>query len=278
MDFPPAVLDHVVVDVGEAIDEATGIYRGLGFQMTPIGRHSLGTVNRLAMFQSNYLELLGYERGVANLRADVAGFPAGLNGLVFATEDSAAVYAAMTANGVPIQEPVEFFRPVELPGGKQEDARFRTVRLPRGTIPAGRVYFCHHLTRNLVWRDEWLSHANGAAAVAGVIIAAENPETTAAVLEKMFGPTALSRSAGGAALAMTNARLDIMTPDGLAQRYGNSAPDPSGRTDYMAALILKAVSRAKAAQVLRGSATVVDGDRIIVPADRACNVTLEFIA
>ena len=38
---------------------------------------------------------------------------------------------------------------------------FRTVRMQPGVVPAGRVYFCHHFTRHLVWRDEWRRHPNG---------------------------------------------------------------------------------------------------------------------
>ena len=33
--------------------------------------------------------------------------------------------------------------------------RFRTVRMKNGVVPYGRVYYCHHFTRELVWRDEW---------------------------------------------------------------------------------------------------------------------------
>ena len=35
-----------------------------------------------------------------------------------------------------------------------------TVRLMPGTVPDGRLYFCHHFTRDLVWRDEWRHHAH----------------------------------------------------------------------------------------------------------------------
>ena len=77
--------------------------------------------------------------------------------------------------GVPIQEPLEFFRPVDLGGGKREDARFRVVRLPPGTISGARLYFCHHFTRDLVWRDEWRQHANGAVGVSRAVVAASDP-------------------------------------------------------------------------------------------------------
>ena len=57
--------------------------------------------------------------------------PLGLNGLVFGTDDSAAVFAALDAAGVPVEPPLQFSRPVELPDGAR-DATFRTVRLKPG--------------------------------------------------------------------------------------------------------------------------------------------------
>src|SRR6202008_2160826 len=110
--------------------------------------------------------------------------PNGLNGLVFGTDDSAATYAALRAVDVPIEPPQEFSRPVELPGGKR-DAVFRTVRFKAEVIPAGRVYFCHHFTRDLVWRDEWRHHANGTVAVARAVIADENPAKGAEMYRRM---------------------------------------------------------------------------------------------
>jgi catechol 2,3-dioxygenase-like lactoylglutathione lyase family enzyme len=276
MSFPPASLDHVVIDVRDEMDEATRIYRALGFQLTPIGRHSLGTINHLAMFDSNYLELLGYERGVTDIRADVASYPPGLNGLVFGTEDSAATYAAMKANGVPIQEPVEFFRPVDLPDGTKEDARFRTVRLPRGTIPGVRAYFCHHLTKHLVWRAPWLNHANGTHTILGVVIIAQDPAETIAVFEKMFGAAALSRQSDALRLTMSNATIDIIDAATFQRRYGDTGPAPQDRTTYMAALILKPSAGVDVARALHGSSVAVGGARV-VPAGKACNATLVFV-
>ena len=50
---------------------------------------------------------------------------------------------------------------------------------PPGSTPAkiamGRVYFCEHLTPELVWRPEWQSHPNGARAIARVIVATDEP-------------------------------------------------------------------------------------------------------
>jgi hypothetical protein len=52
-------IDHVVINVRVDIDEAAKIFGQLGFTLTPKGYHTLGSVNHLAMFDTNYLELIG---------------------------------------------------------------------------------------------------------------------------------------------------------------------------------------------------------------------------
>lgn len=270
-------LDHIVVDVRDKMDEATSVFRALGYQLTPLGRHSLGTINHLAVFGDNYLELLGYEPGATDIRADVVDYPPGLNGLVFGTVDSGATYESMRARGVPIQEPVPFFRPVELSNGIKEDAHFRTVRLPRGTIPGVRAYFCHHLTRHLVWRDEWQHHANGTLNIARLLLASADPEASAAIFAKMFGAAAIQTGPHGLSLLMSNAVLDIVTHDTAKQRFGDALAAADGRTDFLAAIVLKTATPAKLKDVL-GSVLSAREGRMVVPARLACNVALEFVA
>ena len=158
MPLPIPTLDHVVVNVRDRIDEGAETYRRLGFTLTPRGYHTLGSMNHLAMFGTEYLELIAAPAGDVR-RAEILTSPEGLNGLVWGTEDSDGTYQALRAAEVPVEPPQQFSRPVALPDGAH-DATFRTVRLAAGTTPAGRLYFCHHLTRGLVWRDEWRHHAN----------------------------------------------------------------------------------------------------------------------
>src|ERR1700693_946839 len=86
-----AVLDHVVVNARDRFDAAALCYRRLGFALTPHGRHTLGSVNRLAVFARDYLELVGVDPAAAAPRAELLRTPVGLNGLVFATEDADAL-------------------------------------------------------------------------------------------------------------------------------------------------------------------------------------------
>ena len=82
-------IDHIVIDVGDRFDEAEQRYRALGFQPTPRARHSLGSLNQLFVFGSDYLEFLSPGTGA---RPDLVGFPVGLNGLVFALKGADAVH------------------------------------------------------------------------------------------------------------------------------------------------------------------------------------------
>ena len=61
--LPVPTLDHVVVNVRERMDDAAALYRRLGFALTPLGRHTLGSINHLAMFGTDYMELLGVPPG-----------------------------------------------------------------------------------------------------------------------------------------------------------------------------------------------------------------------
>ena len=56
---PTPILDHIVIDVRDRIDDAARHFSELGFLLTPRGHHTLGSSNHLAMFATDYLELLG---------------------------------------------------------------------------------------------------------------------------------------------------------------------------------------------------------------------------
>jgi hypothetical protein len=275
--LPMPTLDHVVVNVRDRIDAGLENYRRLGFTMTPRGYHTLGSMNHLAILGTEYLELIAAPPGDTR-RAEILGSPFGLNGLVFGTEDSASVYDALLAAGVPVEPPLEFSRPVELTEGPR-NATFRTVRLAPGTVPAGRIYFCHHFNRELVWRDEWRHHANGAVGVARAVIAARDPSALGRLFSRMFGDASVRQTPSGCSLMVGLSQFDIATPAGLAHDFGDAAPAGDGREEYMAVLTIRTRSlEAVAAALADGQIADVRRypDRIVVPADQAFGVTLEF--
>ena len=275
MTLPSPVLDHVVIDVRDRIEAATRCFAALGFQLTPRGHHTLGSVNHLAMFATDYLELLGFgEAGTTRL--EIARFPVGLNGLVFKTADAELVYRRAETAGLPVLPVQAFSRPVVL-DGEMRDARFRTTRLDPDKIGPGRVYFCEHLTPELVWRPEWQSHPNGARAMARVVVATADPPRTAKLFRDLFGADAVSERDGRQVLAAGPAQVELASPNIVAAEFGEAAAEPSGRSEYMAALAIRVGSLSAAAQSLRDIPGVrVEPHRMVVPAGAAFNTTLLF--
>src|SRR5215472_10632273 len=87
MTLPAATLDHVVINARDDMDRAADLYRRLGFTLTERGYHSLGSMNHLAMFGTDFLELIAVPKG-ATIRRDLLDYPVGLNGLAFGSEES----------------------------------------------------------------------------------------------------------------------------------------------------------------------------------------------
>lgn len=272
MPLPIPTLDHVVINARDRLDEAAETYQRLGFTLTPRGHHTLGSSNNLAMFGTDYLELLGVVPGVGN-RTDVLDWPAGLNGLVFKTHDSDATHAALHDAGVPVLPPQAFSRPVDLPGAP--DAAFRTVRLERNAVPAGRVFFCHHLTPQVVWHDTWRRHPNGALGILRAVVCATDPAGLAGLFARMFGDDAVRTTPDGCSLAAGLTRIDIVTPAALAAEFGAAAPDAAGRDQFMAALTFHTLSLDRCRAAIQVPA-LQDHGRITVAAADACGVTLVF--
>ena len=272
------VFDHVVVNARDRLDEAQAAFERLGFTLTPRGFHSLGSANHLAIFGADYLELIAVA-GQNSARQDIMADPHGLGGLVFATEDSTTTHAGLLERGVPATPPMEFVRPVALTDGKR-DARFRTVHVQPATGRPGRLYFCQHLTRDLVWRDEWRSHANGTLGVQRAVIASDDPAILGDLFARMFGTAALAPVPGGLSLLAGLGRIDVLRHDAVAALLGSAAGEAGGRAHYMAALTLRtrSLDMARAALAAGGVAAQEHPARILVPASAAMGCPIEFVA
>ena len=276
------LIDHIVVDVRDRMEEGARRYRALGFTLTPMGKHSLGSANHLAILGRDYIELLGTDIPGGALRPDLAGFPVGLNGLVFLARESDRLQAAQQGRGVPVQGVLNFFRPVEYPDGSKANAQFNVVRLDLGAAFDGRMYWCEHLTPEHVWRPEWQEHANGAQGVARVVIAVRDPARQAALFMRIFGPAHLSDGPEGRRVLKAGEAVVEFAPHAAVQaELGDAAPDPAGRGDHMVLLGIRVRDLAATEALLRangiGGLQVLPG-RLRVPAREAMNATIDFMA
>jgi len=273
------VLDHAVINVMGELDEAAGQYTRLGFQLTERGHHTLGSSNNLAIFGTNYLELLGYLPGRETLRADLWAHPTGLTGLVFKSVDADLVHSTLQQRGVPVQEPMSFARPVALPGGAQ-DARFKVIRVAGDAVQNGRTFFCHHDTPELVYRPEWRRHPNGVTDIVEFVIASRQPVRTAAVYDRMFGPDLLTLVHGGVSFRAGAATVLVLEPSAIAERFAGAALVSADGSDRMVALTFKVASLDTPRGLFdaAGIAYRPHGGGIVVSHTDAANVALGFIA
>ncbi|SDB68022.1 VOC family protein [Belnapia rosea] len=275
------LIDHIVIDVHDRMTEGAEAYRRLGFQLTPMGKHSLGSANHLAILGRDYLELLGTDVPGGTLRPDIAPFPVGLNGLVFRGYEAEALAAGQQARGVPVQPATAFHRPADLPDGTRQDAKFKTVRLDRSAAFDGRLYWCEHLTPEHVWRPEWQAHPNGALGVARILLSVRDPERQAALFRRMFGAEAVTVTSNGRAMLRAGDAVVEAAPHAtVAAELGAAAPDPAGRGDHMVLLGLRVRSLEETGSALRinGVPATAGQGLLRIPASEAMNVTIDFMA
>ena len=275
----PAI-DHVVIHVGPELDAAAAQYQRLGFQLTERGHHSLGSSNNLAIFGTDYLELLGYEPGRASPRAELWQMPNGLGGLVFKPPGDAGFRDRVVAAGVPAGESREFNRPVSLPDGTAPEAHFRVTHLDGSVAFGGRVFFCHHVTPELVWRPEWQRQPNGVTAIAEFGIVSADPDKAVEPYRKLFGAAAVQPVEGGQAIVTPQARVLVLQPEAARAIWGDALPPlPADGADMMVALTFRADLAAARQALTEGGVpfTEVSG-RLLVAAAETSGLAIAFAA
>lgn len=167
--------DHLVVNSHFELAATCEIFAALGFTLTPESHHTLGSSNRLVVFERHYLELIGVPREGKIQRQELLDSACGIDGLVFRSEDARATEQQLRAKGFRVQPVQDFSRATEA-NGERGEARFSTVRLAAGSFAAGRVYFCQHHTPEWVWRPPWLEHANGVSGIETLTLVTQQPE------------------------------------------------------------------------------------------------------
>lgn len=275
---PVPVLDHAVINVADRLDEASTLYRRLGFQLSERGHHTLGSSNHLAIFGENYLELLGYEPGRGERRADLWQAPLGLSGLVWKTQDAESTFLHLQRQDLDGDAPALFHRPVTLPDGEASEAHFRTVRLRPALIPNGRSFFCQHDTPHTVWQAAWQTHPNGVQAISEFVIVAQDPAHAAQVYSHLFGADCILACRDGAfVLKAGEAKVRFASAAYAQTRFGSLPEDYDG-SPRMSALSFRSDSLEKVkASLLLGDIPFREAqDAIVVTAEQGFNLALRF--
>lgn len=245
-----AFLDHVAHFV-PAMEAAAGVLERCGFRLTPFtvqtnregGRAvRAGTANRCAMLQRGYVEILAAvsDTPLAQQLGERLTRHVGVHLAAFSTRDAAAEHRRLAAAGFPVLPLVDMRRPVAVDDG-EDWARFTIARIEAGIMPEGRVQFLAHHTEELVWREPFLDHPNGARALTVLWVAATDPAEPAERFGRFIG-RAVHREGEVSTVSLERGAIRVATPEHLEDELGIRLGPPR---PYLAAYEIEVVSLAR---------------------------------
>jgi len=200
----------------------------LGFHCAPESRHGgVATANQLIVFEKDYWELLAILQP-AEANAGLRRFQqlrSGVNGIACASADAVESVALANARGLPVTGPMPLERTVDIEG-ETAQLRFRIAYSPDTSADGLFLFYCEHRTPELIWRQPWRSHPNGALGIAKMTFVSEQPERLAECLARLFGTAAVA-SRGDVFRMRAGSHVITIRP--ASASTGGVSSAPSGR-------------------------------------------------
>ncbi|HWT56387.1 MAG TPA: VOC family protein [Rhizobium sp.] len=225
----PHPLDHVVLPVVN-IDLARERLGKLGFTVAADARHPFGTENACAFFaDKTYLEPLGIasveeseasarQGNVFTARNRAFRFRCGEEGLsavAFATSDARRDHRNFAGSGSSAGEMLQFSRPMKMPDGSETIAGFKLAFAADLRAPDFFLFSVERINPLPSDRGALEMHANGVIGIAEIALCAPEPAAFAAFVGLAAAQSAVEKTSFGVNIAAPNAKISLMTPEGL---------------------------------------------------------------
>ncbi|MBY3464954.1 VOC family protein [Rhizobium laguerreae] len=236
----PHPLDHAVLPVVN-IDLARERLGKLGFTVAADARHPFGTENACVFFaDKTYLEPLG----IANVEESNASarqgnvFTArnqafrfrcgeeGLSGLAFGSKDAGIDHQDFVGNGSSAGEMLQFTRPMTMPDGSETIAGFKLAFAGDLRAPDLLFFTVERVNPLPADRAALETHANGVTGIVEIALCTPEPAAFAAFVSLAVAQSAVEKTGFGVDIAASNAKISLMTPEGLEAYFeiaGSSA-------------------------------------------------------
>ncbi|MBY5338233.1 VOC family protein [Rhizobium leguminosarum] len=236
----PHPLDHVVLPVVD-IDLARERLGKLGFTVAADARHPFGTENACVFFaDKTYLEPLGIasvEESEASARrgnvftARNRAFrfrcgPEGLSAVAFGSKDADIDHQEFVGNGSSAGEMLQFTRPMTMPDGSETIAGFKLAFAGDLRAPDLLLFTVERINPLPADRAALETHANGVTGIVEIALCAPEPAAFAAFVSLAAAQSAVEKTGFGVNIAASNAKISLMTPEGLEAYFdiaGSSA-------------------------------------------------------
>ena len=278
-------LDHVVHAVRD-LDAAAALYRRLGFTVGARNRHPWGTHNHIVQLPGFFIELLTVAEP-EKLAAD--GFSAlfgtfnriflkdqeGFSLLILDSHDAGADAAQFRAANIGVSEALHFEREGARPDGSTIKVAFSLAFARDAKAPAIGFATCRqHFPENF-WNPTFQQHANGASAVGGIVLVAENPIDHQNFLSAFTGVSPAKSS--DLTLSTSRGNIRVMDPHTFRDQFGVTPPDVS-RGARLAAVQIRQRERAALIAALNAGGIAFSNRKgaTVVGPDIAMGATLAF--
>jgi catechol 2,3-dioxygenase-like lactoylglutathione lyase family enzyme len=284
----PHGLDHIVHAVRD-LDAAAEFYRRAGFTVGARNRHPWGTHNRIVQLKNCYIEILevAEPEKIAPHAARSFSFGAfnrdflvareGFSMLILNSSNAVEDARSFEAAGIGGFKMLDFAREGAKPDGTAVKLAFSLAFARDPASPNLHFAVCqHHFPENF-WDPAFQTHANGAKAVPGVAMVAENPTDHHIFLKAFTGVSDLHSSSIGVKARTENGDVEIMEQVAFRDQLGVS-PEVRGEGMTLDALRFEVadIVQADAWHRANGIASRRHVGRLIVPPDIAHGATLIF--
>ena len=278
-------LDHLVIGVHD-LDAAGAFYERLGFTVGARNRHPWGTENRIVQFSGAFLELITVADSSSIPEAGPRRFSFGAfvrdalargegpSMLVLESRDAAADAARFAAAGIGDYETFFFEREGRRPDGATVRVAFSLAFAADPAAEECGFFVCQQHEPQNFWNPALQRHANGAAALAAVVMLAPEPAAHAPFLRAYSGGS-IDEGNGDIVVGLPRGRIDVLDADTASAIYHHPAePLPPQFLGFCVSVDdLDAVAARLEAQDIEFHAS---DDRIVVPAERAHGCLIAF--
>jgi len=280
--------DHIVHAVRD-LDAAAEFYRRAGFTVGARNRHAWGTHNRIVQLKNCYIEILevaepqkivphgarSFSFGAFN--RDFLACREGFSMLILNSSNAIDDARSFESSGIANSEVFDFAREGTKPDGTPVKLAFSLAFASDLASPNVRFAVCqHHFPENF-WDPAFQIHANGAGAVPGVAMVAENPTDHHIFLKAFTGVQDLHSSSIGIKARTESGDIEIMEEVAFRDQFGVS-PAVEGEGMTLNGLRFQVTDIAQAERLHRqgGIASQRHVGRLVVPPDIAHGATLIF--
>lgn len=228
-------IDHLVLCVRD-LDRAQGFYERLGFTVTPRALHPFGTGNNLIQLRGNFIELLAvvepakiaaarpgeFSFGVHNARFLQGG--EGMSMLALASDDARRDQREFETKGLNTYPVFDFSRQATLPDGRKVTVSFSLAYVTDARLPGIALFVCQQHAPEYFWKPDYQRHANGATAVAEVVLLADRPASLRDLFEKLEGRASVHGNDATLTVETARGRITVLDGDAFASRFRVAPP------------------------------------------------------